>query len=316
MIGKNGITAVKIQLGAGIYNIGSSVDLFNNIDLEGVSAGQTTIKAMPSFTVTGAGAGVLWTNQSMYGTGTAANVTIGNLTIDTSNLSNTTVKWAYAPNSSNSLSAIWSRNVSGLTINSVSILAQNGQPLDAAGDTNLVLQNSALTGEGIYLGTGSQIFIEGANFYGTNQTEGAILSQGASDIAVYNNTDQDLDPNPTTAQQVLTQTSQGRFYVNQPQIGNGGQAVNQYIANNTTIGIGPRTALASSSGADMNVGEQILFEGAGSTPIISLAGGLFESATTTSLTLNTSSPTSQAGLVGLLTIIAGTGESETTEITS
>jgi FG-GAP-like repeat len=314
MVGHNGITQVKIQVGAGVYYISSSIDLGNNIDLEGMGAGQTTIKATSNFTVTGAGAGMLWTNQSMYGTGTVADITIGNMAIDTSGHSNSNVSWSYAPNSSNPFNAISARNINGLTINSVNIQAQNGQPLDAAGDIDVTLENSKIVGPGINLGSANQVFFHGNSFYGTNQSEGSILSQGASDVAVYNNTAQDLDPNPTLSD-VLTNTSQGRFYVNQPQSGGSGRAVNQYIAGNQTNGIGPRANL-SSSGADMNVGEQILFEGAGTTRQFSLSSGLFSSSTPTSLKLNTASPNiSKAGLVGTLTVISGTGATETTQIT-
>ena len=77
-----------------------------------------------------------------------------------------------------------------------------------------------------------------------------------------------------------------------------------------------RAASLSSSGADMNVGEQILFEGAGANTQINLGGGLFRSSTASTLTLNTASPNiSQAGMVGLLTVVSGTGATETTQIT-
>jgi hypothetical protein len=313
MVGHNGITQVKIQVGAGVYYISSSIDVGNNIDLEGMGAGQTTIRATSNFTVTGAGAGMLWTNQSQYGTGTAANITIGNMTIDTSGHSSSNVSWSYAPNSSNPFNAIWARTINDVTINAVAIQAQNGQPLDAASATDITLENSTIVGPAISLTNASQVFIHGNSFYGTNQSEANILSSGASDVAIYNNTAQDLDPNPTLSD-VLTNTSDGRFYVNQPQPGGTGLAVNQYIADNQTNGIGPRVNLAS-SGADMNVGEQILFEGAGTTTQFSLGSGLFSSSTPTSLKLNTASPSvSKAGLIGTLTVISGTGATETTQI--
>ena len=139
-----GVTTVKIQLAAGQYDIGSSIALPNNVDLEGAGAGATTISEMSNFNQlgpTGMGSGMLWTGQSPYGD--AANVTIGNLTLDTNGSATTGIE---APNAHN------------LTVNSVDILAQNSTPIFASNATGFTLQNSSITGKFIELGSGKSNF--------------------------------------------------------------------------------------------------------------------------------------------------------------
>jgi hypothetical protein len=317
----SGVTSVTIQLGAGEYDISSSIGLPNGIDLEGLGAGVTTIKATPAFHLAPTecgGAGMLYANQTIYGTPTQTNITIGNLTIDTNGNSTSTADYSSGADPSE-FAAIWARSAYNFTVNGVTILAQNGTPIDAGCAHNFTLENSTIVGETTELGVGNQIFIHGNSFFGTDQAGASIFAFGASDVAIYGNTAQNLDPNPT-AQDVLTNTFQGRFYYNQADPLQGGQAVNQYIAQNQTNDIGPNVAFASqiaNAVGTMNTGEQILFEAAGTSTEISLANGLLGSATPTSLTLNLSAlGSAKVGEVGLLTIVSGTGTTETTQIAS
>jgi hypothetical protein len=313
----SGVTSVTIQLGAGEYDLSQSIGLPANINLEGQGAGVTTLKAMPGFNITLA-PGVLYTEVTFQGGQTnLANDTIGNLAIVTNGNSPSTA--VYAPGTDNSnFCGIWAPNTDNLTISNVEVLAQNATaPIFVPSVQHFALANSTIVGQQIVLGGGSQIAIYGNSFFGTNQTGAIIKGTGASDVAIYENTAQNLNPD-AVGQNVLSDTSQGRFFVNQPGSGNSvlfGLNDNVYIAKNQTIGLAP---FIGKAGVDANTGEQILFEGAGVTTRFALGNGLFQAATPLSLTLSPSSPDipAQTRMVGLLTIVSGTGAGATTEVAS
>jgi hypothetical protein len=69
--------------------------------------------------------------------------------------------------------------------------------------TRFYASNSSITVQFTGLRGGGQIFIDECSFYAANKTEANIHVFRTSNVAIYNNTAQNLDPNPT-AQDVLT----------------------------------------------------------------------------------------------------------------
>lgn len=286
------IKEVTVQLGAGTFNVSAPVGVDDGVSLTGMGAGATILKALP---VAGESlSSVLFARYSTtLETATGARVT--GLAIDTGDTA------AIGINATNS---------NHFTIDSVSIVARGNNPVLANDAEYLTLAHSTITGRESFIGASRQTTIVDNDFYGTNQTASNIHGFGSSETIIYGNTAQNLAANPT-AENALTDTYTGRFFVEQPHFG---QAVNQYIGANQTHDLGPVTQFGV-AGIESNVGEQVLYEGLGDVERFDMSHGLFKSATTTSLTIDLQDDEAAGfGSVGLLTVVDGTGAGATTQI--
>ncbi|MEQ1901536.1 MAG: VCBS domain-containing protein [Devosia sp.] len=286
------IKEVTVQLGAGTFNVSSSVGVDDGVSLAGMGAGATTLKALPVAGVSPAS--VIYARYSnTLETAVGARVTA--LAVDTDG---TTAIGINATNSHH------------FTIDGVAVVARGHSPVFANNAEYLTLAHSSITGIDTFIGASRQTTIVGNDFYGTNQADANIHGFGSSETIIVGNTAQNLAANPT-AENALTDTYTGRFIVEQPHFG---QAVNQYIAANQTHDIGPVTQFGT-VGIESNVGEQIMYESVGEVERFDLGNGLFKSATATSLTIDLQDDEAAGiGTTGLLTVVGGAGAGATTQI--
>ncbi|MGD0766814.1 MAG: glycosyl hydrolase family 28-related protein [Tepidisphaeraceae bacterium] len=185
----------------------------------------------------------------------ASNSQIENLTLDDNNTSLVDV--------------VYGRFLSNVHFTGVTFNGDLASDVDIHGDQLVFFDNCKFIGDSSFLGTASQVFFDQCNFYATNDAGEMLYSWGGAGISITNCTVQDLDnSNPNSG----AGWGQGRFFV-----GNDlwGDQSDTYIANNTTIALGPRPI----NGENQNSGEQLLWE-SGSL----VSGGAYVGATANTVT--------------------------------
>jgi hypothetical protein len=143
-----------------------------------------------------------------------------------------------------------------------------------SGTTHLTITDSEFIGDGIFLGSASNVSIDGTTFRMTDYADSAITSWGGENIAVTDNHAEDYD----LTSPVSDDTGSGRFFTSQSHPDSNR---NFYIAENTTTNFSPLD-----NSVDTNQGEQILFE-VGSSPFFASP----TSASATTATFSSAPPT-------------------------
>ena len=165
---------------------------------------------------------------------------------------------------------------------------------DFNNDQNIFLQDCTMIGDGGFLGTASQVFINQSNFFATNDADNLAYSWGGSDISITDCTAQDYnDSNPNSG----AGWGQGRFFVGSDLWGS---QTNTYIANNNTVALGVRPGFSS-----QNAGEQLLWEGQSL-----VAGGSYLGSTANTVTITGLSSTIASGYYAIIVGGDGIGEFE------
>ena len=143
------------------------------------------------------------------------------------------------------------RAADGLLFKNLRLISHGSSTLDFHNSRHIHLQDSEIVGKGTFMGSASQVFIDGCAFYGTNDANVLLYSWGGKDICLTNSSAQDLDnsdPNSGAG------WSKGRFFTG---AGNWGAMRNLFIAGNTTTDLTPRPSVD----VDQNSGEQFMWEG-------------------------------------------------------
>ncbi len=261
---------------AGNYMI-SQIYMRSNILLTGDGAGKTNILEITPH----AGASALNTMFSP-----ATNSKVENLTLNANNVAMADV--------------MYGRFLTNMYFSGVTFENSLTQDIDIHGDQLVTFDNCNFIGCSNFLGTASQLFFNGCNFYATNDAEQMLFSWGGNDISITNCTAQDLnDSNPNSG----AGWGQGRFFV-----GNDlwGSQSDTYIANNTTIALGVRPAYGN-----QNAGEQLLWE-TGTQPLVT--GGHYIGVTANAVTYTGLPASLGAGYDAI--VVAGDGVGEYVPISS
>ncbi len=142
------------------------------------------------------------------------------------------------------------RGLTNTRYTGVRFRAQGRDVVDAHSSTRLFFTGCELIGKQTFLGTASQVFIDGTDYYATNDAGVMWYTWGGDDISVTNSTGQDYDnsdPNSSAG------WGQGRWFT-----GNGiwGSGVNTYIGDNATHDLAVRPLCG-----EQNTGEQLMWEG-------------------------------------------------------
>jgi hypothetical protein len=235
---RNAITAAagtpysSLYFPAGTYMLSDYLTPRSNVRFRGDGKGSTFLKCRSNFNLTPYG--IIFHN----GNGNPTNIEIRDLTIDTN---------GYYPAVS-TYPPIYLRFVTDLSLTNVAVKAKGTSALDFHGCTNTALTNCDMTGQGVFLGSGTQFFLTGCNFYGTNDCFTLILEWGRKELAMVNCTGQDEN---TTLDDGW---GQGRFFT-----GNGAYGVsrNVYLGDNTSTDLTVRPGYTS----NQNTGEQFMWEG-------------------------------------------------------
>jgi len=215
------ITNATIYAPAGNYLV-SQINLGSET-LLGDGPGKTVILEKPTST---APYSLLWLSS---------NSQVQNLTLDSNNVTIPLLMYGVF--------------LSNLHITNVTFNAHQNQDFEIHGDQQVFFEDCNVIGSGNFLGTASQVFIDGCNFYGTNDANTLLYSWGGSDISITNCTAQDYDNSDPSSG---AGWAKGRFFVGDAIWGTESDI---YIADNTTIDLGVRPTFP-----DSNVGEQIMFE--------------------------------------------------------
>ncbi|PZV24119.1 MAG: hypothetical protein DCF12_17850 [Snowella sp.] len=206
---------------------------------------------------------------------------------------------ANAANATSMLTTTYLRNTSDLQYLNVKINGEGTTPFDWHTNNNVSMKNSEVIGQNGYIGTSSQIFIDGSKFYGTGDTATLLYGGGVQGISITNSVGQNLDnsdPNPE-------KWVKGRFFVDN---GRGGVEKNQYIGNNQTIDLS-----VSPSSWDQNSGEQILWEQGDK-----LSTFLGTVTSTTDNTVSVNQPSSAVNDRYYLSIVGGKGIGQSRQVKS
>jgi len=179
------------------------------------------------------------------------------------------------------------RGNSDIRITNCRIKALGYSALDFNTSTRVFVTNTDVIGGDTFLGSATQVFIDGANFYGSNDINTMVDIWGGDGVSITRSTAQDYDN--TTA----TGWAQGRWlYFN----GGWGSNRDVYIGDNQTHDLSVRPEVP-----DHNSGEQISWEGHHS-----VFSGVPTSATSTTITF-TSLPTNLGTGIYDAVIVAGRG---------
>ena len=247
------ISEVTVALGLGTYDISGTLDLHDGVNLSGLGAQATTISVSPEFVVAGSknviSSGFTATRE------TASGSRLGDLAIDTHDLSD--------------LKVIMGRNSKHFSIEDVEISSFNSKPFDVHNSYHFSISGSEITGTSSFIGASDHISIKNNEFHGTNQATSLVHGFGSSEVNFSGNTARHFDANPTS-DTWATDAFQGRFFVEQPHYE---QPIHQYIANNQTYDLAPHVEFRS-EGLHANAGEQILYEGAGTSARLELGSFL------------------------------------------
>jgi polygalacturonase len=219
------LTNATVYVPAGNYLV-SQINLGSE-QLLGDGQGKTVILETPSTTTSTTPYAMLWLSS---------NSQVKNLTLDSNNVGLQFL--------------MYGRFLTNLNLDNVTFNAHETQDFDIHGDDLVFFENCDMIGSGSFLGTASQLFINGCNFYGTNDANTLLYSWGGSDISITNCTAQDYnnsDPNSGAG------WAKGRFFVGDAVWGTESGI---YIGDNTTNDLGVRPTYS-----DQNAGEQIMFEG-------------------------------------------------------
>lgn len=283
------VSGSTVYFPAGTYAVNSSYyglqfSGASNIQFSGAGQGLTKIVATGTTD-----------NYLFYDKGGANNVSLNNMTLDGTHLQN----------SSGGGIDIYAVSSSNIQISNITINGKNSIPINLGSDDGVLIENSNITGKATYLGVSSQVFINGTNFYGTNYDTASIVGMGVTGLSITNSTGQNLNSSNVNSGDWVN----GRFFVDQPK---GGVSLDQYIGNNTTIGLAPPVGGPS----DQNSGEQLLWENGtsiGLKPPVQL--GAETSVTVNSITVNPATAPSLNNQY-FLSILGGTGIGQTHQISS
>jgi len=283
------VSGSTVYFPAGTYAVNSSYyglqfSGASNIQFSGAGQGLTKIVATGTTD-----------NYLFYDKGGANNVSLNNMTLDGTHLQN----------SSGGGIDIYAVSSSNIQISNITINGKNSIPINLGSDHGVLIENSNITGKATYLGVSSQVFINGTNFYGTNYDTASIVGMGVTGLSITNSTGQNLNSSNVNSGDWVN----GRFFVDQPK---GGVSLDQYIGNNTTIGLAPPVGGPS----DQNSGEQLLWENGtsiGLKPPVQL--GAETSVTVNSITVNPATAPSLNNQY-FLSILGGTGIGQTHQISS
>ena len=257
-----------IYFPAGTYSVSNMFTLPNNTRWMGAGASSTTIQCAANFSTSA--------YALLYGQYDAGptNAEFDNLTLNGG---------AYCGNQTTLLRMRGGNNFRFANVNFISNGAA-AQPFDFDNSSYIYLTDCNVTGTNCFLGSGSQMFINGVNYYGTNDADVMWIANNRTQLSISNCTGQNLnDSNPNSG----AGWAMGRFY-------SGGQ-YDIYVGNNTTNNLEVR-----SGNSNQNAGEQLLWEG----PTTYYAGTV-TTATSTTATFGKASSTDLTGYEAV--IVAGTG---------
>lgn len=145
---------------------------------------------------------------------------------------------------------VYRRDVENIHFTNVKFDAPGHELVDIHMSNSVYFTDCEFIGKHSFLGNASQVFIDGCDFYATDDALSMVLTWGGDEISMTNSTCQDLDnsdPDDPAG------WGQGRFFT-----GNGiwGSGVNTYLGGNTTYDLAVRTGRAG-----YNTGEQFMWEG-------------------------------------------------------
>lgn len=208
---------------------------------------------------------------------------------------------ANAQNAPSMLTTSYIRNSSDIQYLNIKINAEGVKPFDWHADYGVSMKNSEVIGGTNFLGSASQVFIDGSQFFGTGSGENQSLLYGfgVENLSITNSTGQSLDSSDPNSEKWVN----GRFFVDH---GIWGIAHNQYLGNNQTIDLA-----TSPSFSNQNDGEQILWE-QGDT--LSTLLGTVTSTTANTVTVN--EPSSDVNDQYYISIIGGKGIGQSRQVQS
>jgi hypothetical protein len=271
---ENSPTHKTVYIPAGTFIFTTSVYPGSGIRLKGAGKNLTILKCSDTYSADSYG---------MMLTNGLANYTIQDLTFD----ANRTMKGWIG-------SVLYLRFCYNLRLINVKINALGYDPVDFHGCDRVFLTNCDLIGKINFGGTSNEVYIDGTNFYLTNDIQGSLFFWGSTGVSITNSTCQDFDnSNPDSGDG----WGEGRFVAISD---NWGINQNYYMANNTTTDLTVRPAWWN-----QNAGEQILWEGGN----VDFRGSPVGSATATATFSTTALP--QPGRVAVITKGTGYGQIRT-----
>ncbi len=267
---------------AGTYLVSNSINGYNNQRWQGAGMSSTTILASSTFSCT----------YSMFFDEGYQNVEIDNMTLNSgtaTSLGDTATLWRDRFGNNIRFSNVGF--VTGSTL----------QALDLHGSSYIYLNNCNITSYETFLGTASQVFFNGCNFYGCNDANTLVTEWGGSQISMINCTAQDVSNPNQNPNDGGAGWAQGRFFD-----GNEvwGCSRDTYLGNNTTYNMAVRPGFSN-----QNTGEQLMWEGTNT-----YFSGMVTSATATTATFSTAPATGDTAYEAC--IVAGTGLGQHRPITA
>lgn len=193
------------------------------------------------------------------------------------------------------------RGSSDLQYLNVKINAEGAVPFDWNTNHGISMKNSEVIGGTNFLGSASQVFIDGSQFFGTGSGENSSLLYGfgVQNLSITNSTGQSLDSSDPNSGKWVN----GRFFVDHSVWG---IAHNQYLGNNQTINLA-----TSPSFSNQNDGEQILWEqGDGLSTLLGTVTA------TTANTVSVNAPSSDVNDQYYISIIGGKGIGQSRQVQS
>jgi hypothetical protein len=238
-------SGATLRFPAGTYMLGSQVGDFSKLSIVGDGMKATTLRAMTGFQPGG----------MLIAGGAFADLEIKDLTIDS--------------NGQNLARLVFVRDSRDVRFTNVRFLGPGVSTFDMHAARRISVKNSQVIGTDSFLGTGSQLFFDRVDFYGTADANTFLYSWGGKEISLTNSTAQDFNNQDTKSG---AGWAQGRFYTGTALWGT---QSNIYIGNNKTFQLGVRPGFGN-----QNTGEQFMWEGCNTTFI-----GSPTSVTPTTLTI-------------------------------
>jgi hypothetical protein len=219
---------------SGTYMISNDLSVGNNIRWMGDGRDASIIRMAPNYSST--------VSTVIYGDVT--NVEFKDLGFDGNHQNRTALE-----------KPINFRGSTDIRITNVNFSFQDFEVMDVHLAERVIIKNTTFIGSTIFLGDGSQIFMDSCTFKLTNDAETMILSWGGEGVSLTNSTASDLDnSDPDDG----AGWGKGRFFTGS---GNFGANRHTYLGNNVTADLTVRPD--GPNGADQNSGEQFLWEGNG-----------------------------------------------------
>ena len=226
-----------VYLPAGTYMVSRGFTPPSQVRWLGDGPAQTIIRANSGFVKPPAST---WDGRRcclLFSNNDANSVTFQGLTIDANGNMN-----GYLP------TPVYMRFGHDVRFLDVTINAKGYGTADFHGNNRLFLQNCSLvgTGNGVFFGASTQVFVAGCHVYGTNDANTMLTWWGAEAVSCTNTTGQDFDNTQADG------WAQGRFVYGSSQWGSNRDF---YVGDCTTQELAVRPAVA-----DSNSGEQLLWE--------------------------------------------------------